>query len=143
VVHGESLLRRKSVALQPLFKPPSISVACGLAFGSHSPIFVMQPFRGPSVRIDAIRAGMEARFFQTCDVPRIIVCCPAFHGSRALENDCRRARCRCVEQDVNEILLRRACAGLLSRMRTFDWQIIHGHNVGGIDGRGANLNVFA
>jgi len=102
------------------------------------------------VRIHPIRAGREARFFRTCDVPRIIACCPAIRGSRPLEIGCRHAfgRCveheiNCVEQDINEILLRRACAGLLSRMRTFDWQILHGHNVGGIDGRGANLDVLA
>jgi hypothetical protein len=94
------------------------------------------------VRIHPIRAGTEDGFFRIRDVPRIIGCYPVFCGSRPLENDFRRALRKCVEHDVNEILLRRACAGLLSRMRTFDWQIIHGHNVGGIDGRGANLDVL-
>jgi hypothetical protein len=100
------------------------------------------------VRIHPINAGREDGFFQPCDVPgicdgpRIIACCPVFHGSRPLEHDCRRAVCRSIEPNVNEILLRRAFVGLLSRMRTFDWQVIHGHIVGGIDGRGANLDVL-
>ncbi len=44
---------------------------------------------------------------------------------------------------MNRVLLKRAFAGLLSRIRTFDWQVTHGHKVGGTEGRGAALDVLA
>ena len=54
---------------------------------------------------------------------------------------CRRPEL--ANPDVNHILLKRAFAGLLSRLRTFDWQIIHGHEVGGSEKRGTSLDVHA
>jgi hypothetical protein len=40
-------------------------------------------------------------------------------------------------------LVQRALAGLLTRLRSYDWQVIHGHNVGRIEQLGAYLDVMA
>jgi hypothetical protein len=44
------------------------------------------------------------------------------------------------EPNINEILLRRAIAGVLTRLRSYDWQVIHGHYVGD---NGNALDFFA
>ena len=136
----------KTLAPQRFFKPPLISTVRGLAIGSRSPIFVMHLFRGRSMRIHPILDAGEGCFFRTCNVRDFrdfSACGPVFSGPKPYEGDGRHANRERIELDVNHVLLKRAMAGLLSRMRTFDWQIIHGHIVGGADRRGAKLDVLA
>jgi hypothetical protein len=103
----------------------------------------MQTIGGQRVRIEPIRDGREAQSFQTCDVANVIAFRPAFCGGKPLPGEFCQASSRSAQRDMNRILLLRAFTGLLSRMRTFDWQIIHGHKGGGTDGRGAALDVRA
>jgi hypothetical protein len=105
------------------------------------------------VRISPIRAGMEARFLH-------------HHGKRLpvafrdhlVPRPVKRVRCERHEHgrtcfrpglprevfpkaSVEEILLAQAEAGLLARMQSFDWQIVHGIRVSSGDGLGAFLDV--
>jgi hypothetical protein len=95
------------------------------------------------MRIEPIRDHREAFFFPGCDVARVMACGPPFRECTLRAGECRHLSARFVDRDVNRILLRRALAGLLTRMRTFDWQVSHGHKVGGSDGLGATLDLLA
>jgi hypothetical protein len=95
------------------------------------------------VRIHPIRDGNDGHLFQACDDSRTVYRCRDKLACRAVPVELRRKVCKFSEADINRVLLKRALAGLLSRLRTFDWQVIHGHNVGGIDGRGKSLDVLA
>jgi hypothetical protein len=96
------------------------------------------------VRIHPIRDGNDGHLFQACDDSRLVYRCREVLACRAaVPVDLRRNVCKFSEADMNRVLLKRAFAGLLSRLRTFDWQVIHGHSVGGIDGRGRALDVLA
>jgi hypothetical protein len=109
--------------------------------------------RGQSVRIEPIHHGREALFFPACDVTRLTghsVCVtghsvgrPLFRECTLRAGECRFVSARFVDRNLNRILLGRALAGLLTRMRTFDWQVIHGHQVGGTGGLGATLDLLA
>jgi hypothetical protein len=102
------------------------------------------------VRIEPIHHGREALFFPAGDVTGHSVCVtghcvcrPTFRECMLRAGECRFVSARFVDRNMNRILLRRALAGLLTRMRTFDWQVIHGHKVGGTDGLGATLDLLA
>jgi hypothetical protein len=106
------------------------------------------------VRIEPIHHGREALFFPVCfpacDLTghRVcatghIVCHPLFRECTLRAGEFRFVSARFVDRNMNRILLRRALAGLLTRMRTFDWQVIHGHKVGGTGGLGATLDLLA
>jgi hypothetical protein len=106
------------------------------------------------VRIEPIHHGREALFFPVCfpacDLTGHRVCAtghivyhPLFRECTLRAGEFRFVSVRFVDRNMNRILLRRALAGLLTRMRTFDWQVIHGHKVGGTGGLGATLDLLA
>jgi hypothetical protein len=95
------------------------------------------------VRIHPIRDGNDSHLYQACGDSRIAYRCRDVLACRTVPVELRRNVCKFPEADINRVLLKRAFAGLLSRLRTFDWQVIHGHSVGGIDGRGTALDVLA
>jgi hypothetical protein len=94
------------------------------------------------VRIHPIRDFHEPLFFPLREECKEIGCHPYWVGVPCQPFPCKpvRGSCRCGEHNINEILLRRAMAGVLTRLRSFDWQVIHGHHVGD---SGRSLDTFA
>jgi hypothetical protein len=65
-------------------------------------------------------------------------------GRKLDSRECRNlSTYKLANPEVNRVLLQRALAGVLSRLRSFDWQVIHGHQVGGSEKRGTSLDVHA
>jgi hypothetical protein len=99
--------------------------------------------RGHKMRIHPIRDFQEPLFFPLREEFKETGCRPCWVRVPCCEpfscNPERRSR-RCGEHNINQILLRRAMAGVLTRLRSFDWQVIHGHNVGD---SGHSLDTFA
>jgi hypothetical protein len=65
-----------------------------------------------------------------CEPFEPLCCCVPFCGTG------------CCEPPISAILLARAKQGLLTRMQTFDWQIVHGRRVAGGDYVGGFLDVI-
>ena len=55
----------------------------------------------------------------------------------------RTALLELANRDVEHMLFNRALAGVLTRLRTLDWQVLHGHLPKRAALRGANLDVLA
>jgi hypothetical protein len=96
------------------------------------------------MRIHPIRDSIELHPFPVSESAAVAPG-PSHERERKLPRvDCRKlSTSKLANPDVNRILLKRAFAGLLSRLRTFDWQVIHGHEVGGSAKRGTSLDVHA
>jgi hypothetical protein len=96
------------------------------------------------VRIHPIRDLNEGLLVSPLDHPGVdfkeFACRPNWIACEHLPCKPARKGCRSAEPNINQVLLRRALAGVLTRLRSFDWQVIHGHNVGD---SGKSLDVRA
>jgi hypothetical protein len=96
------------------------------------------------VRIHPIRDGLEQHPLPVCEAAAVPPCPPQKRGRKLEPGECRNLSTnKLANADVNRVLLQRALAGVLTRLRSFDWQVIHGHQVGGSEKRGTSLDVHA
>ena len=97
------------------------------------------------MRIQPIRDLHEVLSCPPLEDCKGIACRPNWPCCQPYPCACPPRCCRCHEfnpcaVNINQVLLRRAMAGVLTRLRSFDWQVIHGHYVGD---SGRSLDVFA
>jgi hypothetical protein len=125
----------------------SVHAVAGMQFGCDLDDWRHAARRKPRVECRdmnqvAEKRRLECRAVECRPLPPRPVCerdercltpCPAFVGwceeRRIYEMPSKICRAR-RPRDIERILLERAYLGLLTRMRTFDWQVIHGHVLG-------------
>ncbi len=105
------------------------------------------------MRIHPICSIRDHRLLRTLEVPRIpaeerlaakrakrvLEFCPPKPIKHAIIHPIRVL----TQGEILELLLRQAYQGILRRMQSFDWQIVHGHKVSGGDGPNAFLDIQA
>jgi hypothetical protein len=101
-------------------------------------MFVLAANRGQRVRIEPIRDVCEAQHLRALSHAE-------FYASRATvrEDRPRTSLVDLTNRDVEHMLFNRALAGVLTRLRTLDWQVLHSHLPKHAGIRGANLDVLA
>jgi len=96
------------------------------------------------VRIHPIRECVEQQPFPVCESAPVVPCPPPKRQHKLQTIECRkRSSGKLANPEINRVLLQRALAGVLTRLRSFDWQVIHGHQVGGSENRGSGLDIHA
>ncbi len=97
------------------------------------------------MRIHPIRDLHEVLLCPPLEDCKAIACRPNWICCRPCLGACPPGCCCCHEVNprevnINQVLLRRAMAGVLTRLRSYDWQVTHGHYVGD---NGNSLDYFA
>ena len=96
------------------------------------------------MRIHPIRDGIELHPIPECETAAVSPCPPHKRERKLRPIECRKpSSCELADRNINHVLLQRALAGVLTRLRSFDWQVIHGHLVGDSEKRGTSLDVHA